>query len=325
MARMIIAGPLRHGGIIANYRCTAACRHCLYACSPARKEGYIDADTARTVCDTLRVSGCRSVHIGGGEPFLDVDGLIVLVRAVMDAGLTLDYVETNAYWADDNACSKILERLRQAGIQTLCISVDPFHAEYVPYGRPYRLAQLCERAGMDYFLWRNEFFPVLSRLDPKKKHTRAEMERVISPDYIRDTAVAYGVTYGGRAVNIELEAVPRQPIDKLVNSRSCRRLISGDHFHVDLYGNFIPPGCTGVALPLADAVGGLPSGKYPVFEALYREGTTGLLRYATYKGFIPDSEGYPSACAMCFFVRRWLSQNAPSPDLDGAFYAAALA
>jgi len=324
MKMAIKAGPLRHGGLIANYKCTAACRHCLYACSPTRTDGYIDVETARGVCTLLRKSGCRSVHIGGGEPVLDVDGLIVLARAVIDSGLTLDYVETNAYWAIDNSCVKTLERLKLAGIQTLCISVDPFHAEYVPYGRPYRLAQLCERVGIDYFLWRHEFLQVLSRLDPTKTHVRADITRVCSPNYIRDTAVVYGVTYGGRAVNIEMETAPHRPAIELADSRPCRRLTSGDHFHVDLYGRFIPPGCTGIALPLEDAVNGIPPGKYPVFENLYHGGTAGLLRYATEKGFVPDPNGYSSACAMCLFTRHWLSQNAPTPELDEEHYAASL-
>jgi len=272
----------------------------------------------------LRENGCRSVHIGGGEPFLDIDGLIALSRVVIDAGLTLDYVETNAYWAADNSCVKTLERLRQTGIRMLCISVDPFHAEYVPYGRPYRLAQLCEHAGIDYFLWRHEFLPILSRLDPAKIHTRADMERICSPNYIRDTAVAYGITYGGRAVNIEMESAPHRPAGEIMDSRPCRRLTSGDHFHVDLYGRFISPGCTGITLPLKDAVNGIPSGKYPVFDVLYHGGTAGLLNYAAEKGFVPDPDGYSSGCAMCFFIRRWLTQNVPSQELDTEHYTASL-
>ena len=66
---MITTDKLFHGGIMANYRCTAACRHCLYACSPERTDGYINEATAESVASLLRTAGCYSVHIGGGEPF----------------------------------------------------------------------------------------------------------------------------------------------------------------------------------------------------------------------------------------------------------------
>jgi hypothetical protein len=316
---MIKANPLRHGGIIANYKCTAACRHCLYACSPIRTDGFIDEQTAQSLCSVLVKGGCRSLHIGGGEPLLDVEGLISLAKVIKNAGITLEYVETNAFWANDDSAAEVLERLMSAGINMLCISIDPFHAEYVPYGHPLRLAKLCEKSGMDCFLWRGDFLPMLSRLDPAKTYNRLDMEKLISKNYLKTAADKYGLTYGGRALNIETEYYyPRKPAGELTESRPCRRLISGDHFHADLYGRYIPPGCTGIALPIDEAVNGIPPGKYPVFETLLSEGTTGLLRYAESRGFVPA--GYPSGCALCFCIRHWLCENAPSPELDAEHY-----
>ena len=281
--------PLRNGGIIANYKCTAACRHCLYACSPKRADGYIGAETARTICAALRKGGCRSLHIGGGEPFMDIDGLCVLARAIQDAGIVLDYVETNAFWVSGASAGVALEKLLRAGVNTLCISFGTYHAEYVPPENPLKLAELCRQNGIDYFLWE-----------------------------------AKGLTYGGRAINIEMEHAPRRPAEELTSGRPCRRLVSGSHFHADLYVRYVPPGCTGIALPLAEAVNGIPAGKYPVFEALYKHGTAGLLQYAAGRGFTPDSDGYSSVCALCFYLRHWLAENAPSPELDTEHYAASL-
>ena len=139
---MITTERLMHGGVMANYRCTAACRHCLYACSPDRTDGYISEKTAVSVAALLRTAGCRSVHIGGGEPFLNFEGLLMLVRKMTDAGVRVEYIETNAYWAADRRQAvKRLGELAQAGADTLCISIDPFHAEYVPpEGLPFKLS-----------------------------------------------------------------------------------------------------------------------------------------------------------------------------------------
>ena len=115
---------------MANYKCTAACRHCLYACSPERSGGYISKAAAEEISGLLREGGCRSVHIGGGEPFLDFDGLITLVQIVTNAGIAVEYVETNAFWAtDEHLIEQHLQALLRAGAHTLCISLDPFHAE----------------------------------------------------------------------------------------------------------------------------------------------------------------------------------------------------
>ena len=154
---MRTAERLRHGGIMTNYQCTAACRHCLYACSPERSGGYISKATAEEISVLLREGGCRSVHIGGGEPFLDFDGLIELVQTITNAGIAVEYVETNAFWAtDERLIAQRLRALLGAGVRTLCISLDPFHAEYVAVNLPLYLADICRRTNFGFFLWQEK-------------------------------------------------------------------------------------------------------------------------------------------------------------------------
>lgn len=310
---------------MANYRCNAACRHCLYACSPDRAEGYIDKDTVESVCNLLLEGGCRSVHIGGGEPFLDFGGLIMLVQKLIQNGISVDYIETNAYWAADrNQAKNQLRELQRAGADTLCISLDPYHAEYVPVDLPLTLAEICQSVDFGYFIWQERFLNIMSRVDKSKTHTREELEQLISPDYIYSTARSYGIHPSGRAIGIEAEYVPNKPIETILNTRPCINLLSGEHFHVDMFGNFIPPGCTGIVIPLSDAVNGIPDRKYPVFEALLNGGNKALLQYATELGFSPEPNGYPSGCALCFHIRCWLSKNALSPELDADYYTEAI-
>ena len=315
---------LNHGGIMANYQCNAACRHCLYACSPERSTDYISKEAAEDLCGLLVKGGCRSVHVGGGEPFLNFDGLILLLEIINKAGIRVEYIETNGFWAADEGQAQIyLRALSGAGADTLCISLDPFHAEYVPFALPLRLAEICRNSNFGYFLWQERFLQCLAQLKPTKAHVREALEEQISPRYIIDTARRYGVNMGGRALNIEEEFIEARGINELLDSRTCRDLLSTDHFHVDLYGRFIPPGCTGIALPLDEAVNGVPSGKYPAFEALMSGGVKSLLQFAKEKGFVPKNE-YSSKCALCFYIRYWLSENADCPELDREHYTASL-
>ena len=129
--------PIRRlysGGIIANYQCPAACGHCLYGCSPEAQPGYIDEATAARLCEALRRMGCRGLHIGGGEPFLNVEGLAGLVKAINGSGIGLDYIETNAAWItdDDERNRRILSDVANAGGGCIMVSADPFHVEFVP-------------------------------------------------------------------------------------------------------------------------------------------------------------------------------------------------
>jgi len=310
---------------MANYRCTAACRHCLYACSPERTDGYITEETAESVAALLRTAGCYSVHIGGGEPFINFDGLFRLVRILSNAGINVEYIETNAYWASDiEKSKKHLQELRRAGADALCISVDPFHAEYIPLEFPIKLATTCQSVDFGYFLWQDRFLPAMASLDKSKTHSRKEMEKLISPRYILETTQKYGIHLGGRAIGIEKEFSIKKPIEDILNDQPCRSLVSGGHFHVDMHGRYIPPGCTGIAIPLSEAVNGIPDGEYPVYETLLTSGIKGLLKYAIKKGFTPNKNGYPSTCSFCFHIRHWLSMNAPSSELDPEHYVEAL-
>jgi len=322
---MIKTDRLSHGGIMANYRCTAACRHCLYACSPERTGGYITREITEEVCELLKAGGCRSVHIGGGEPFLDFDGLLMLIKTVTRSGIRVEYIETNAFWAADRKqITASLMELMKAGADTLCISIDPFHAEYVPVELPLTLAAACNKAGFGYFLWQERFYPMLSKLDHAKTHSRAQMEKLISSRYVIETARNYGLQYGGRALNIEEEYVSRMPVETIIDSKQCHCLLSGGHFHVDMFGRYIPPGCTGFVVPLSEAVNGIPEGKYPVYETLLSGGTAALLKYAQGRGFTADTQGYTSRCALCFHIQHWLCENAPSPELDPEHYIEAM-
>jgi len=119
-------------------------------------------ENMEALCASLREGGCNSVHIGGGEPFLDFEGLLTLVKTARQHGITVEYIETNGYWANSEGKVKArLEALADAGVDTLCISVDPFHAEYIPYGAPLRLAEWCRRYGFGHFLWQERFLSMI--------------------------------------------------------------------------------------------------------------------------------------------------------------------
>jgi len=190
----------------------------------------------------------------------------------------------------------------------------------VPYAYPLLLAQVCQNNDFGYFLWQDRFLAMLRDTNPDTAHSRAELEKSIGKSYIRDTANAYGIRFGGRAVCIEKEYHKPKPVDAVLNSDPCRNLVSTGHFHVDMYNKFLPPGCTGIAIPLEDAVRGIPAGRYPVFDALLSGGVAALYELAKQYGFAQDDEGYVSGCSMCFFICKFLSETGCFAELDNEHY-----
>lgn len=314
-------------GVITNYNCTAECSHCMFASSPGCKKDYITREMSEKVAELLYRAGTISVHIGGGEPFMDFDGLCTLLSALKKYGIYIDYIETNGYWAkDEGLARRRLEVLRRLGVETIMVSVDPYHIEYVPLESPLRLIELLREYGFDYFVWQQRFLQRLMRLDISKTHTKEELKEVLGDDYLTETAREYGLGINGRALSFAKELYGKKPYEVFATDDKCPSLTHPNHCHIDLYGNAVPSRCTGICAEAEDYLkGDIDREKYPVLSRLISGGTRELFEYAKSLGFEPAKDGYPTRCAFCFDMRRYLKENAPSRDLDSAHFYESMA
>ena len=179
-------------------------------------------------------------------------------------------------------------------------------------------------AGMGYFLWKEQFLRRLSALDPSVPHTKEELQAVLGEHYITETAREYGVGMNGRALQIARELYGEKPAPELLDSSPCTRMLAGRHCHVDLYGNVVPAGCTGIAIPIDDFVAGDRSGlydpeRYPALGRLLTGGVAALYEYAVPLGFPADTKA-ATKCDLCYQLRRFLRETAPTPELGPDAY-----
>jgi len=299
---------LGSGGIIACYSCQAACAHCMYGCSPKLKNDYISGETADNVCRALRGFGCRSVHVGGGEPFTDYDGLVRLIKIIRGCGLDVDYIETNAAWVtgDEKKDYEHIRGVMAAGGGCMMVSADFFHIEFIPFWKVRALINLMGKRGIRHFVWQGRFLHELGRLDPRKTYGRHELIEALGYDAALKCAREYGMGFNGRALNLLRSFGKKYPVEAFLSDAPCASLSGAEHFHADLYGNYVPPGCTGIGLPL----GGLAFPAYeercPAVSALRSGGLRRLYSYAVSRGYIPDEGGYVSKCDLCFSMRKYL-------------------
>lgn len=319
---------LASGGVITNYHCLSRCGHCLYNCSPRRGKGTMDGGTAERLFRRIAALGCRSVHVGGGEPLLHPDRLYPVLAAARSAGVGIAYVETNAGWfVDAEGAAAVLDGLLDAGVRTLLVSISPFHNEHIPFSRVRGLLEACRAAGMGVFPWMETFVDDLVRLDEARTHPMEAFEDAFGPNYLNRIPERYWIHWGGRALETFRPVMPTRPPAAVLEGApaDCRRpLTDTSHFHVDLHGNYIPGLCSGLAIAVEDLGRPLDPDRYPLLRLLASGGVRALYDLAAREfDYAPRREGYLNPCDICTEIRTvlWRREGERFPELapDG-FY-----
>jgi organic radical activating enzyme len=300
---------LASGGLIPNYYCTSRCRHCLYACSPKWDKTYIDAETTEKNVLKIKSLGCGAIHIGGGEPFLNLEGLKTVIETTLSLGVRIDYVETNSSWyRERDSARRILSSLKERGLSMLLVSMSPFHNEHIPFYKVKGVIAACRAAGIQVFPWISEFYPEIEALGDHSTHTLSEYADRYGADYLREIPSRYWVHFGGRAVKTFAPVFGTKPCDEILSAgkRGCSELLDVSHFHLDLYGNYVPGLCSGLAMDRADLGHPISPDKYPFLHTLFESGVTGLFELAATRYDFTPAGGYLSKCHLCLDLRRYL-------------------
>ncbi len=310
VSKRLCISRLRSGGLITNYYCSSACRHCLYRCSPRWPRDFISSEETREALETSRRLGCRALHIGGGEPLLNPGGVASVLSTAQEAGVTIEYVETNASWYrnHETACA-LLERLAAAGLSTLLVSISPFHNEFIPLRKVRGALAACRASGISVFPWIAGFTPDLETFDPERPHALEEYEEAFGSDYLPRLTGRYWISPGGRALETFGPYMEQIPVRRLIakTKTGCAELADTSHFHLDLYGNYVPGLCAGLAIGRQDLGSPLDTEAYPLITRLSTEGLGALLSYVSGEhGFSPSKERYAFKCELCYEIRRFL-------------------
>ena len=124
--------PKQSIGLNFDARCNAECAHCCVSSSPRAKSRLNEETIWRIVDDAVNHPDVIEVGLTGGEPLLRVNLALDIIRTVSKAGKRVTCV-SNAYWARTPAtASEMFDKLGQAGLDSLTISYDEFHADDVP-------------------------------------------------------------------------------------------------------------------------------------------------------------------------------------------------
>lgn len=305
---------LRSGGLIATYQCQAACPHCLYRGGPARSPDYIDQETATAAFSRALELGATAMHVGGGEPLADPLGLAGVLAAAAGTGMAVEYVETSGSWFDDaGEAVELLSELREMGLAAILLSVSPMHNGFVPLRKTLGAWEAARKAGIEVFPWQEQFLEDLRAFDPGVPHPLEEYLARFGPGYPADLLRRARIHPGGRAFDLVAMARGRRPAPDILAgaSENCLgELADTGHFHMDLYGDYVPGLCTGLAFRVSDLGAPLDPERYPILTTLAEGGIRSLYEYAAgLEGYGTRPEGYVNKCELCQDIRRHLSER----------------
>ena len=337
MRRARIPQPIS-GGLLLSYKCSAACRHCMYACSPQWDGDWLTKEDLETVLSLLArriqpspwgnqtISLNHGLHFTGGEPFLNFELLLEAVRMAEEMGIPSTFVETNCSWCgSDERTRERLQTLKEAGLKGILISVNPFYAEYVPFERTERCIRISQEVfGVNVVVYQAAYYHRFRQMDLTG---RMPLEEYIKRTQGERLAEQVELFLMGRAARKLREFYRRYPAQRLFHEPCQPPFLRNWHNHFDNYGNLMPGYCGGISLgdwrdldALEDE--GIDLDEHPVLGFLIAEDIEGLLGFASDFGYQESEEGYFSKCDLCLDIRSHLVSRGNFGELrPREFYA----
>ncbi|NQT25420.1 radical SAM protein [candidate division KSB1 bacterium] len=308
--------PVSSGGIHLTYQCPNRCAHCIYASSPSRNE-WMTEENLILILEQIKQHSqfLTGMHIGGGEPFLNLDLLEFTIRKMDEIEVPLDYVETNGFWAwEDQKTRRILKRMQNAGLRGLLVSASPFHLEFIPMDRVNRAIRIGREVfGPDrVFIYTNNYYDQFQTLDPKITVPFDEyLDELGEEHVVSEMVYSYSLIPGGRAAIRLARLFTHQPASHYFGETCAKELSSPHHIRIDPEANYIAGLCAGLSLgdarQLHTIYNGLDLTPYPILENLAQGGVEALYNWAAQEyGYIENPLGYIAKCHLCLDIRRYL-------------------
>lgn len=310
-------GIKKVASLLFTYRCTIACKHCLFNCSPNQPDICASIDDGVKFLKQLRDTD-RVIHIAGGEPMMYYSRMIKICDIANKGGFAPHFIETNASWCiDDDIAKKRYEELIEVGVKGMYISADPYHQAFVEPDKRYRA-----------FIWAVEIFGRENvAAGDISLETLSEM-REIGLDEARfsEHAKNHPPKLIGRAGEALAKYVPERSIESLADDNLWASGSSGEgcapefdpdrmwEIHIDPYGNIQT--CCGIIIgnahkkPLTEYMKSGFLEDNELVKMISEKGPFGYLELAIKKGYKPK-ERYPQKCNLCWEVRKFLRQYYP--------------
>lgn len=280
--------------ILLTYTCNYECDHCFVWGSPSQTGTFTLTGLQSVLRQAKEVGSISEIYFEGGEAFLYHPILVEAVGRAKQLGFVTGVV-SNGYWATEREDAWIwIQPLVAAGLDRLDVSQDVYHGDEGLDNHP-GLA-----AASELFLSAGTIC-----IDPPVGLRAPEESEPGLP------VVGGGVMFRGRAAEILVDGVPRQPWDSLTNC-PYENLADPGRVHLDPFGNL--HACQGLVIgnlfetPLKEILAGYDPHQHPVIGPLLEGGPAALVEEYN----LSHGDGYVDACHLCYTARRALRPRFPA-------------
>ncbi|MCM8785161.1 MAG: radical SAM protein [Candidatus Omnitrophica bacterium] len=297
------------GGLILSYQCNLSCIHCLYNCRGNWK-GWIENEKIVDILKRLKkISNFVSLHLTGGEPFINLPLLIEAVKICRNFEIPF-FIETNCYWAKNKEIAEnILIRLKESGLNSIMLSYSIFYVYKVPI-RNFENAmevsfKIFGRENVSFYTF--NAYRIVKESGISESFDFEKSIEIIGKEKFLNFLGNYLVPKGKCLYTLEKWFYKYSP-ERFKGANCIAEFLNPHHIHIDLYGNYIPSFCSGITLGNYKRV--LENGiimNDRVLNFLIND-IYQLLLWAEGLGY-KRKDAYINKCHLCLDIRKFLVDN----------------
>ncbi len=126
---------------VVTMACSGKCKHCSQG--EHISSDHIDADKAeQAIYDICRNYNIESLMTFGGESLLYPETVCRIHSAARKMGITKREIITNGYFnKNEDRIKEVAHMLAESGVENICLSVDAFHQQTIPFVYVKKFAQ----------------------------------------------------------------------------------------------------------------------------------------------------------------------------------------
>ncbi|MCM8807336.1 MAG: radical SAM protein [Candidatus Omnitrophica bacterium] len=298
------------GGLIISYQCNLACIHCLYNCRPSWKGWAKIEDIDKILSRLCKIKNFNSLHLTGGEPFMNLPLLIESIKLCKRYNLSF-FVETNCYWAkNEEYAEKILRKLKEVGLNSILLSYSIFYADKIPIEN-FEIAmemsfKILGRENVSFYTLSG--YQLLKNLNFKGKINFEDCLKLLGYEKFVKFLQNYIVPKGKCLYTLE-NFFYKFPPEKFKGANCIFEFLNPYHIHIDLYENYIPSFCAGITLGNFEKVLNEGINRNEKILNFLMTDIYSFLIWAENEYGYKRKEGYINKCHLCLDIRKYLIDN----------------
>lgn len=141
-----MAKSIKELGVILGYRCNFKCSHCcVWGCGPLS----LTSEEKYKIVSAINKYSPRTIRFVGGEPALYLKTINAMLAEVRDLSVSKVLITTNgSFAATVESAIRVLKSFRK--LDSVQLSYDKYHAEFLPFESVKNLYSACETVGIKF-------------------------------------------------------------------------------------------------------------------------------------------------------------------------------